>query len=46
MKKIITLTFVGLLITTFLISCGSSKKGNCDAYGQKEALNKSDLASK
>lgn len=45
MKKYITLTLIGALLTVIMASCGSSK-GGCDAYGSTNNVENSDLASK
>jgi len=46
MKKILALTLMGMLFTVVLASCGSSKKGSCDAYGSVDKVENSDLAQK
>jgi hypothetical protein len=46
MKRILTLTIIGLVFSAVLASCGSSKGGHCDAYGSIEQVEKTDLASK
>lgn len=35
MKKVLALSLFGLMLTVVLMSCGSSKGGHCDAYGNK-----------
>jgi len=46
MKRILTLTIIGLVFSAVLASCGSSKGGHCDAYGSIEQVESTDLASK
>lgn len=46
MKKILALTLVGLLSTVVLASCGTKKKGSCDAYGSVDKVENTDLAKK
>jgi len=46
MRKILALTFMGLVLTVVLASCGSSQGGHCDAYGSLDQEVKSDVASK
>lgn len=47
MRKFLTLTLVGMILSVVFASCGSSKGGHgCDAYGSVDQVNKSDLASK
>lgn len=46
MKRILTLTIIGLVFSVLLASCGSSKGGHCDAYGSVKQLENTDLASK
>ena len=48
MKILLAFTFLGLALTVVLASCGSSKGGHCDAYGNKSGsveMNKADLPS-
>ena len=45
MKKVLALTLMGLMLTVVLAACGSSKGGNCDAYGSVDQIENSDLAS-
>jgi hypothetical protein len=48
MKKLLAYAFLGLTLTVVLASCGSSKGGHCDAYGNKSGcveVNKADLPS-
>jgi hypothetical protein len=35
MKKVMAIAFLGMVLTAVLASCGSSKGGHCDAYGNK-----------
>ena len=44
MKKILTLTLVGMLLSLAMTACGSSKGGHCDAYGSVNQVENSDLA--
>ena len=46
MKKVWTLALVGLLSTFVIASCGTKKKGNCDAYGSINNIENSDIANK
>lgn len=46
MKKILTLTLVGMFLSLVISACGSSKGGHCDAYGRVNQVESSDLASK
>ncbi len=46
MKKILTLTLVGLVTSLVFSACGSSKGGHCDAYGKLDQVEKKDVASK
>lgn len=46
MKKLLTLTLVGMFLTLAMTACKSSKGGHCDAYGSIDQVEKSDLASK
>ena len=46
MRKVITLAMIGMFFTLMLAACGSSKGGNCDAYGSVDTVESSDLASK
>ncbi len=41
MNKVLTFTFLGLAFVAVLASCGSSKGGHCDAYGQAPAAEQS-----
>lgn len=46
MKKILTLTLVGMFLTLLITACGSSKGTGCDAYGSVNQVENSDLAAK
>ena len=46
MRKFLALTFMGLVLTVVLASCGSSQGGHCDAYGSLDQEVSSDLAAK
>lgn len=46
MKKVLTLTIVGVVLSLVIASCGSSKGGHCDAYGSVDSVENTDLASK
>jgi hypothetical protein len=46
MKKVLTLTLIGLLSAFVIASCGTKKKGSCDAYGSIDKVENSDLANK
>jgi hypothetical protein len=46
MKKHFAFVLIGLMIVSILASCGSSKKGNCDAYGSLDNSTNVDVASK
>lgn len=35
MKRVMAITFLGILLTAMLAACGSSKGGHCEAYGNK-----------
>ncbi len=35
MKKLFAFVFLGIFVSALAISCGSSKGGHCDAYGNK-----------
>lgn len=37
MKKVLALSLFGLVLSVVLVSCGSSKGGHCDAYGNKSS---------
>lgn len=45
MKRLLALTFMGLMLTAVFAACGSSKgHGGCDAYGKAPAADQVDLA--
>lgn len=44
MKKLLTLAFVGLVLSVVFASCGSSQGGHCDAYGSIDQVENEDLA--
>lgn len=46
MKKVLTLTIMGVVLSLVIASCGSSKGGHCDAYGSVDQVENTDLASK
>lgn len=46
MKKVLTLTIMGVVLSLVIASCGSSKGGHCDAYGSVNQAENTDLASK
>lgn len=46
MKKVLTLTIIGVVLSLVIASCGSSKGGHCDAYGSVDSVENTDLASK
>ena len=46
MKKVLTLTIIGVVLSLVFASCGSSKGGHCDAYGSVNSVENTDLASK
>lgn len=46
MKKLLTLTLVGMLLSLVVAACGSSQGGHCDAYGSVDNVSNSDLAAK
>ena len=46
MKTNFPIILVFTFITLFLVSCGSSKKAGCDAYGSQNQNEYSDLAKK
>lgn len=45
MKKLFALALICFFVSA-LISCGTKKKGSCDAYGSKTTIENADLASK
>lgn len=46
MKKILTLTLVGMFLALVMTACKSSSGGHCDAYGSVNQIENADLASK
>jgi len=46
MKKILTFTILGALLSLTIVACSTSTAGHCDAYGNIHQAPKSDLASK
>ncbi|MGC6434231.1 MAG: hypothetical protein ACON4M_08560 [Crocinitomicaceae bacterium] len=46
MKKILTFTILGAILTLTIVACSTSTAGHCDAYGNIYQAPKSDLASK
>ncbi|MFN5148129.1 MAG: hypothetical protein ACK457_00140 [Flavobacteriia bacterium] len=46
MKRILTLTLVGIVLSFAMAACGSSKGGSCDAYGSIDQVENADVASK
>ena len=34
-KRVLAFTFLGMMLAAVTVSCGSSKGGHCDAYGNK-----------
>ena len=46
MKKVLALTLIGLFSTLVIASCGTKKKGSCDAYGSIDKAENADLAKK
>lgn len=45
MKKIFALTFISITVLA-MASCGTKKRGSCDAYGAVNKVENSDLANK
>ncbi len=48
MKRVLALSLFCLMLTVVLASCGSSKGGHCDAYGNKSGsvtIEKTDIPS-
>jgi len=43
MKKFLTLTLMGLMLSAVFASCGSSKGGHCEAYGDVNHVESTDL---
>lgn len=46
MKKIAALALMGMLFALVFASCGTKKKGSCDAYGSIDKVENADLAKK
>jgi predicted small secreted protein len=46
MKKLLTLTLAGIVLTVVLAACKSTSGSGCDAYGKLDQTTNSDLASK
>jgi len=46
MKKLLTLTLAGILVTLVLSACKSTSGSGCDAYGKLDQTTNTDLASK
>lgn len=46
MKKFLALALVGMVVTVISASCGTKKKGSCDAYGSVDKVENTDLANK
>jgi hypothetical protein len=46
MRKFLTLTLVGMVLSFAVAACGSSKGGHCDAYGSIDQVENADVASK
>ena len=44
MKRLLALTFMGLMLTVVFAACGSSKGTHCEAYGNAPAADQVDLA--
>jgi len=44
MKRLLALTFMGLMLTVVFAACGASQGGHCDAYGNAPAADQVDLA--
>lgn len=45
MKRLLALTFMGLMLSAVFAACGSSRgQHNCDAYGKAPAADQVDLA--
>ena len=45
MKKFLAMAIMGLMLTAVVSACGSSKGGHCDAYGNVDHVENSDMAS-
>jgi hypothetical protein len=46
MKKLFTVTLLGLTLSAILSACKSSSGGHCDAYGSLDKETPADVASK
>jgi predicted small secreted protein len=46
MKKLMTLTLAGIVLTLVLAACKSTSGHGCDAYGKLDQTTNTDLASK
>ncbi|MEN9399195.1 MAG: hypothetical protein RL632_296 [Bacteroidota bacterium] len=46
MKKLMTLTLAGMVLTLVLAACKSTSGHGCDAYGKLDQTTNTDLASK
>jgi hypothetical protein len=46
MKRIFTLTLLGLIFTALFSACASTSGGHCDAYGSVDHVESLDVASK
>jgi hypothetical protein len=47
MKRILTLTIIGLVISVIFSACASANTGgHCDAYGSINTIENNDIASK
>ena len=47
MKRILTFTIIGLVISVIFTACASAKTGgHCDAYGSVNSIENNDIASK
>jgi hypothetical protein len=46
MKKLMTLTLAGIVLTLVLAACKSTSGHGCDAYGKLDQTTSSDVASK
>ena len=46
MKKMMTLTLAGIVLTLVLAACKSTSGHGCDAYGKLDQTTSSDVASK
>jgi hypothetical protein len=46
MKRILTLTLLGVVFSISLAACGTKKRGKCDAYGSIQKVENTDVAHK